>query len=182
MDLREKLTKSSEPKTTTAIEKVPRLKPEIINILNEQITNEFRSAQIYFAISACLDDKGWNNAGKLFLKYGHEEMTHMKKVQEYLYDRNCKAVITGLPEVEAEYGSIKEALTTALEHEIGVTANWQAIACAAKDAKDTTTFMFTDWFLAEQVEEENKFRDLLDLINLGIPDWELEHRIGEMLE
>lgn len=162
---------------TTKLELVPQLKPEVLDILNKQIFNELQSAQIYFGMSACFDNKGWNNAGKLFLKYGNEELTHMNKIIEYLYDKNCKVIIPGLPEVKQEYTDIREALTAALQHEIIVTKNWSDIAECALGACDATTFHFTSWFLSEQTEEENKFRDLLDLLNLGMPIWELENNV-----
>ena len=164
------------------IENAPQLTTEVASILNTQITNEHQSAQIYFAISAYLDDKGWNNAGKLFLKYGHEEMDHMRKIQEYMYDRNNKVTIQPITAVQSEYVDIRGALSAALQHEIQVTQNWNDIACTARDCGDYTTMHFAKWFLDEQVEEEDKFRSLLDLLNLGIPNWELDnHVIKDML-
>lgn len=165
------------------IESAPQLCSEVASILNTQITNEHQSAQIYFAISAFLDDRGWNNAGKLFLKYGHEEMTHMKKIQEYMYDRNNKVVIQPITSVQSDYVDIRGALSAALQHEIQVTQNWNDIACIAREHGDYTTMHFAKWFLDEQIEEEDKFRSLLSLINLGMPNWELDnHVIKDMLE
>lgn len=178
-DLRKSLENSMK---VQKIENAPQLTTEVASILNAQITNEHQSAQIYFAISAYLDDKGWNNAGKLFLKYGHEEMSHMRKIQEYMYDRNNKVTIQPITAVQSEYVDIRGALSTALQHEIQVTQNWNNIACTARDCGDYTTMHFAKWFLDEQVEEEDKFRSLLDLLNLGIPNWELDnHVIKDML-
>ena len=146
------LKETLETSTKNKIELVPQLKPEVIDILNKQIFNEFQSAQIYFAMSACTDSKGLNNCGKLFLKYGHEEMTHMKKVHEYLMDRNCKPVIPSMPEVKQCYTDLREVLTTALQHEIVVTQNWNDIASCALKCSDATTYNFCNWFLSEQVE------------------------------
>lgn len=180
MDLKESINNSGIKKTIK-IENVPQLKQPVIDILNKQIANEQYSANIYFAMSACLDDKGWNNAGKLFLKYGHEEMSHMKKIQEYLYERNCRAVISPVNAVKTEYNDIREVLSTALEHEIGVTKNWTDIADLAQKNGDYSTMFLSEWFIREQREEENKFRDILDLLNLDIPNWELENVFKDML-
>jgi len=171
------LKKAIETGIKSKIELVPQLKPEVYNILNKQIFNEFQSAQIYFGMSSCADNRGLSNFGKLFLKYGHEEMTHMKKIHEYLMDKNCKPVIPSLPEVKQEYIDIRDILTTALEHEIQVTANWNAIAETALKVSDHTTYHLSKWFLEEQIEEENKFRDLLDLLDNGTPVWFLEAEV-----
>lgn len=174
------LKETLETSTKNKIELVPQLKPEVIDILNKQIFNEFQSAQIYFAMSACTDSKGLNNCGKLFLKYGHEEMTHMKKVHEYLMDRNCKPVIPSLPEVKQCYTDLREVLTTALQHEIVVTKNWNDIAEIALKSFDHTTYGFAKWFLDEQISEENKFRKLLQYLNNGMPIYYLEDNIDRI--
>lgn len=179
MDLKESINNSGIKKTIK-IENVPQLKQPVIDILNKQIANEQYSANIYFAMSACLDDKGWNNAGKLFLKYGHEEMSHMKKIQEYLYERNCRAIISPVNAVKTEYNDIREVLSTALEHEIGVTKNWTDIADLAQNNGDYTTMFLSQWFLNEQIGEENKFRNVLNAINQGIPDYYLDEHIEKI--
>lgn len=171
------LKKVLENGIKSKLELVPQLKPEIVNILNKQIFNEFQSAQIYFGMASCVDGKGLTNFGKLFLKYGGEEMGHMKKIQEYMMDKNCKPIIPSLPEVKQEYADIRDVLTAALEHEIQVTSNWNGIAETALKASDHTTYHLSKWFLEEQTEEENKFRDLLDLLDNGTPIWYLEAEV-----
>lgn len=171
------LKKTLEAGIKSKLELVPQLKPELQAILNKQIFNEFQSAQIYFAMASCVDSKGLGNFGKLFLKYGHEEMTHMKKIQEYMMERNCKFITPSLPEVKQEYIDLRDVLTSALEHEIQVTSNWNNIAEIALKSSDHVTYSFSKWFLDENVEEENKFRDLLGLMDNGTPNWYLEAEV-----
>jgi ferritin len=174
------LKKVLENGIKSKLELVPQLKPEIVNILNKQIFNEFQSAQIYFGMSSCVDGKGLSNFGKLFLKYGHEEMTHMKKIHEYLMDRNCKPIIPSLPEVKQEYIDLRDVLTASLEHEIQVTANWNSIAEIALKSCDHMTYSFAKWFLDEQLSEENKFRKLLLYLDNGMPVYYLEDNLDRI--
>jgi ferritin len=171
------LKETLETSTKNKLELVPQLKPEVIDILNKQIFNEFQSAQIYFGMSSCTDGRGLSNFGKLFLKYGHEEMTHMKKIHEYLMDKNCKPVIPSLPEVKQEYIDLRDLLTAALKHEIQVTSNWNNIAEIALKSSDHTTYGFAKWFLDEQISEENKFRKLLQYLDQGMPVYYLEDNL-----
>lgn len=181
MGLKDALSESNIGMRTKKIESVPQLCKECQTILNTQIKNEFNSAQIYFGMSAWFDNQGWNNAGKLFLKYGHEEMEHMKKVTEFMYDRNCKVDITSLPDVDTNFSDTRDVVTKALAHEISITKNWRDIAACGIKCNEHDVVEFSNWFLREQNEEENKQRDILDLINLGIPNWKLEEEFKEKL-
>ena len=72
---------------------VQRLSPTVLSILNEQIKNELHSSQIYRGMSCWLDDAKWPAGTKLFFKYADEELVHMSKIYQYVFDRNCKAVV-----------------------------------------------------------------------------------------
>ncbi len=178
MGLKEQINTVKVPQ---AVERIPRIKSPVLSVLNEQIKNELYSSQLYRSMASCLDDKGWNNAAKLFFKYADEELTHMRKFYQYIYDRNCKAIVPACEQPPLEFPTINDILNKSLEHEILVSTQCENIARIACENNDKTTVTFMQWFENEQIEEENKFRDLIDLVNLGIPYYELEERFEEML-
>jgi len=157
-----------------SVENEPRLSNELSSILNTQIKNELQSCQIYLGMSCWLDDKGWIGASKYFFKSGTEELEHMKKIYQYLFDRNVLALVPAVGEVQQEFEDIRQIVELSLEHEIGVTANWERISGLAKELNDNTTYEFAQWFLKEQVEEEDKFRDILFKLNLDMPKWKID--------
>jgi ferritin len=164
------------------IENDKRLSDKILDILNKQIKNELESSQIYRAMSCWLDDNGWIGASKYFFKSAQEELIHMDKIYQYLFDRNCLAKVPTVGAVKQEYKDIKNILEESLEHEIEVTENWENIANLAKNEGDNTTYDFSQWFLNEQKEEEEKFRNLLFKINLDIPKWELDELFEDLIK
>lgn len=157
-----------------AIEQVGRLSDDITAILNAQIKNELMSSQLYLGMTCFLDDKGWIGASKYYFKTAKEELNHMNKIYDYLFDRNVKAVVPTTDEVKQEFAGIREILESSLEHEIEVTKNWNDISEKAKAEGDNTTYEFAQWFLTEQVEEENKFREILFKLGLDMPDWKID--------
>jgi ferritin len=175
-----KFTETKKP--VTKLEFTDRLSNPVQVVLNQQIKNELISSQMYKAMACCLDNRGWVNAAKVFFKYGQEELGHMDKVYNYMFDRNCKPVVPDCPIQKLEYADIRDVLTTGLNHEIGVTANWDNISNIALDNKDNTTFEFAKWFLSEQIEEEDKIRGLLYLLDKGMPDWRLEEYFADMIK
>jgi ferritin len=180
-DIISKFANRKPIQSSVKVENQERLSPAVQEVLNTQIRNELISSQIYKAMSACLDSRGYINGAKVFFKYGQEELAHMDKIFAYMFDRNCKPITAECPTQKLTYNNVREIIETALNHEIVVTANWDNIANTALANKDNTTYEFSMWFLKEQVEEEDKFRSLLFQMNLGLPDWELENIFKDML-
>ena len=64
-----------------------------------------------------------------------------------------------------------------------MTAQFEALANAAREAADNRTLQFVQWFIEEQVEEERTMASLLDLIDSGINLFQaealLDHVVGE---
>lgn len=156
------------------IEDKKRLSDSIIKILNEQIKNELDSSQIYRAISCWCDDNGLINASKYYFKSAQEELAHMDKIYQYLFEKNCKAVTPTCNEAKDSYKDITEVVQSSLDHEMQITKNWNDIADQALKEKDNDTYCLSQWFLKEQIEEENKFRDFLFKIRLEMPAWKIE--------
>lgn len=161
------------------VEKQGRLGENVTNILNAQIKNELMSSQIYRGMSCWLDNEGWVDGAKYYFKAAQEELTHMDKIYNYLFDRNVVAKVPVSDEVKQEFSDIREIVEESLKHEIEVSKQWEEISKVCKEENDSTTFEFAQWFLKEQVEEENKFRDMLDRMNLDMPKYEIDEMFAE---
>jgi ferritin len=167
---------------TEAIENDKRLDDKIVAIINEQIKNELESSQIYRGMTCWLDDKGWISASKYFFKSAQEELVHQDKFYNYLFDKNCLAKVPVVGEVKQDFKDIREIIELSLEHEIEVTGKLEKISNLAKELDDNTTYQFMQWFLNEQLEEEEKWRDIFFRMNLDLPKYELEKLFDELLE
>jgi ferritin len=164
------------------IENEGRLSEKITKILNDQIKNELQSSQIYRGMTCWLDNAGWNDAAKYFFKSSQEELIHMDKIYQYLFDKNVMAKVPTTEEVKQKFESIREVVEESLKHEIEVTKKWEEISKSAEEDNDNTTYEFAQWFLKEQTEEENKFRDVLDKMNLDLPKYEIEYLFKDLLK
>lgn len=171
-------TKSHELNESFQPELEARLDTQVISVLNEQIVNELASSQIYRAMSCWLDDQGWVNAPVYFFNAADEELNHMRKIYRYLFSKNCLAEVREVSAPIAKFNDIRDLLNKSLEHEMQVTKNWEDIAELSKQKGDNTTYEFAQWFIKEQIEEEEKFRDFLDKLNLDLPKWKLDECFG----
>lgn len=168
-----------EKSETEGVVDVTRLSESITSILNAQIKNELNSSQIYRAMSSWLDDNKWPAGTDLFFKYADEELSHMSKIYKYIFDRNCKAVVPTCDGQTQDFKDIRELVEAALTHEMAVTSQWEAISTLAKEEGDNTTYEFAQWFLKEQVEEEDKFRTILEKMDLDMPLYEIDKLFAE---
>lgn len=164
-----------------------RLSNSLATMINDQINAELYSAYLYLAMGHWLEYNGYLESAKTFKKYFDEEQTHMHKFLSYLQDRDVMPMLKPVAEPECEYEDLPQILQLAYEHEILVTTRLEAIAEAAYEAGDKVTCSFMDWFLLEQIEEEAKFKGILDAWDVlskgganGLALMELDEMVGEL--
>ncbi len=134
--------------------------------INDQLNFEIESAHIYLAMQgyvATLGLPGFENW--LAVQY-EEELAHAKKFMKFINERNGRVIIKGFEDPRTEYSSLLEVFEVALNHEYEVTARINKIMKLAHDETDYATISFMQWFVDEQVEEEDNFSSLIDQIKL----------------
>lgn len=143
-----------------------RISDKVAKLIDEQIKHEGDSSRLYLAMSQWLEYSGYECSAKLFKKYADEELIHMNKFYQYLQDRNFLPSTPILDAQPIEFGGIKEIIKLSYEHEIKVSMWLDNIAMTALSEKCLTTFNFMSWFILEQIEEEAKFKKMLDRLEM----------------
>jgi len=124
--------------------------------INAQIKMEFDSAYIYLAMSAHFEDANLEGFAKWMRKQAGEEKEHAMRFFDYLVERGAAVKLKGIADPPARFGSAKEIFQQALEHERKVTKSIHAIYALAVENKDYPTQVMLQWFIDEQVEEEQQ--------------------------
>ena len=162
MELINPKTQKSETHTSDK-----RITEPILTHLNNQIKVELGASQIYYSMSQWCENQGYFGLAKLLDKHAEEERGHMTKVYDYISDRD-ELPIT--PDVIAPkkqtFANIKEVLKAAYDHEKYVSGTYNSLADLCMVEKDYMTLTFALDFLREQKEEEVKFKNMLDELNL----------------
>lgn len=135
--------------------------------LNKQINAELYSAYLYLAMSAYATESDLNGAATWFAAQMKEETEHAQKMYNYLCDQGSRVVLEEIEKPPTEFGTLKEMLETTLEHEQKVTGMIHDLAVLADEEKDYASANFLQWFVDEQVEEENSVRALLAQVNIA---------------
>jgi len=129
--------------------------------LNEQINREMYSAYLYMSMSAHAAQTGLKGFANWFMVQYHEEMLHAMKLYEYLNLRGGRVMLKLIPQPPATFASPLEMFQKTLEHEQYITQSINERMDLAIAEKDHATQVFLQWYVTEQVEEENNDQEIL---------------------
>ncbi|MBU0991512.1 MAG: ferritin [Proteobacteria bacterium] len=144
------------------------LKDEIVNAINEQINREMYSAFLYMSMSAYSSSIGLKGFANWFMVQYHEEMVHAMKFYEYIQRQGAQVRLKALKEPPVEFKSPMDMFTQTLSHEQFITRSINDLMELAIKHKDHASQIFLQWYVNEQVEEEENDNDIilqLKLIN-----------------
>lgn len=135
--------------------------------LNDQINAEFYSAYLYLSMSAYFDSINFGGFANWMLVQFQEEQFHAKKMFDYLIERGGKVTLTKIAAPPIEWSSPISAFEATLEHERMVTRRINDLVYLARDERDNAVEVFLQWFVGEQVEEENTAETLLGQLKIA---------------
>ena len=158
----------------------------INEILNEQINKEFYSGYLYLSMSAHLKELGLFGFASWMRIQAKEEVEHGLKIFDYLINCNSFVTLKQIKTPEFEFNGVLSILNIVYEHEKCITSSIMEVAKIAEEECDRTTLNFIDWFIAEQIEEENNVKEIIkrlelfgeDKVALYLMDKELGERAG----
>ncbi len=139
---------------------------KLVNAINDQLNYEFESAHVYLAMQAYVQTLGLEGFENWLGVQYEEEIFHARKMLAYLSERGERVVIRGFETPKQDFESLLEVFETALEHEKGVTARINNLMAIAHEVNDYAAVSFLQWYVDEQVEEEDSFQKIIDKIKL----------------
>ena len=142
------------------------LKEEIEILLNNQVKMEAEASAKYLAMASWCDRNGYRNSAAYFMKQSSEEREHMIKIFNYLMTVGGTAVSPEVAPVKQEFASFRSVFEMALQSEIAVTQSINRIVTQSRREEDYATENFIQWFVKEQVEEEDNARRALELFDV----------------
>ncbi len=142
------------------------LNEKVEKTLNEQIELEQFSSQLYLAMASWAEKNGYNGTANFLYEHSDEEREHMLKLFHYVNDRGSHAIVPQSDKPESEYKSVQKVFEEIYDHEKMISDKINQLVGICYEEKDFTTVNFLQWYVAEQIEEENLFGTILDKLNL----------------
>jgi ferritin len=134
--------------------------------LNGQLNAELYSSYLYASMAAYFQSLNLAGFANWMRVQVQEELTHAIKFYDFINERGGRAVMKPIDGPPIEWDSPLAAFDAALEHEQKVTGLINDLVELALAEHDHDTNIFLQWFVTEQVEEEDSANDVIQQIKM----------------
>lgn len=150
--------------------------------LNLQIGNEFGASMQYVAIGAHFDYESLPVLAAHYYRQAVEERNHAMRFVRYVLDAGAAVAIPAIPAPQNRFETALEAAKLALDHEVMVTGQINALVELAVSEKDHISENTLRWFITEQLEEVRSAQSLARVVQrageegiLQVEDYLIRH-------
>lgn len=130
-------------------------------VLNEQINREMYSSYLYLSMSAYSSSIGLQGFAHWFRVQVEEENIHAMKLFDYINNQGGRVKLKEIKEPPMEFGTPMKMFQQTLKHEQFITRSIHESVDLARAEKDETTVSFLQWYVEEQVEEEENDNEII---------------------
>ena len=134
--------------------------------LNAQINAEMWSAYLYLSMAMYCEEQGRGGVANWYRVQFKEEQAHAEVLMNYVNQRGGRVLLAPIDEVPTTWDSVLDTFKHTLEHEQKVTSLINNIYALAEQEHDYATRDRLNWFVSEQVEEEDNAAKLIDKFTL----------------
>ncbi len=156
---------------------------KVRDLINAQVTAELYSAYLYLDFANYFEEEGLNGFQNWYMVQVQEERDHAMLMLKFLQLKGEHVELEAIKKPDVKLESALGVLNAGLAHEEYVSSLINDIYAAAQDVKDFSTAQFLDWFVKEQVEEEDNANNLIKKMELFGSDprglYLLDQELGE---
>ena len=138
-----------------------RISSQMEKAINDQISYEASAINVYVAMGSWCERIGYEGSAEFYFEQAIEENTHMLKFVHYLNNAGAEAIIPAIEKPQGKFDSLESTFQASLKSEQTVTSLINNLVEIAEKGKDRATYLFLQWFVSEQVEEEILFQTIL---------------------
>ena len=130
------------------------LDTKVETAFNEQINAELFSAYLYLSMAAYFENKNFSGMALWMKKQANEEIEHAMKFFQYIVDKGGSVQLKAIEKPSQKWKNTLDVFENAYQHECKVTSLIHKLVDLTKKQNDHASFIFLQWFVTEQVEEE----------------------------
>jgi ferritin len=142
------------------------MKKRVLDALNSQLNAELYSAYLYLAMEAYFESIDLSGFANWMRAQAQEELVHAMKFYDYIVIRGERVDLSSIDEPQKEWDSPLAVFEHVYEHEKMVTGLINNLVDISVSESDHATTNFLQWYVAEQVEEEESASGVLQRVKL----------------
>jgi ferritin len=134
--------------------------------INYQINRELFSEYYYLSMASYFNSVGLNGFENFFLVQVEEERFHAMKMYRFLNEKGGQVKLAAIEAPKTEFKSAQEVFELAYDHEKLVSKLINDLMDLAISENDHAARNHLNWFVQEQVEEEDSMETILNKLKL----------------
>jgi ferritin len=142
------------------------LSKKMQDAFNEQIREELYSAYIYLSMASYFEAQNLSGMAHWMKAQSSEEMAHAMKFFGFVNERGGRVLLQALKQPPTEFGGPTDIFEKALEHEQYISSRIHDLYSLAVEEKDYASYSLLQWFIDEQVEEEQNAGDIVAVLKM----------------
>jgi len=142
------------------------MKQKIQDAFNAQLNAESFSAHLYLSMSAYLQSINLKGMASWMRLQADEETSHEMKFFDYILARGGKVALDQINAPPTEWDSPLAVFEAAYGHEQMITAKINTLVDLSLAESDHASNAFLQWFVTEQVEEEESVLEVAEQLTL----------------
>jgi ferritin len=134
--------------------------------LNDQLNAEMYSSYLYLSMNAFFKSIGLEGFANWMYAQAQEEIMHAMKFYDFINQRGGRVILRQIEAPATEWDSPMAVFEATLKHEQKVTGLINDLVETALQDHDHASNIFLQWFVSEQVEEEENVEGVLQQLKL----------------
>ena len=137
---------------------------------NQQIKNELSSGYLYLSMSAHFDHENLPGFAHWMRLQAQEELEHAMRLFDYVLRRGGRVELDAIDAPPTDFGPPVTLFESVLEHERAVTGMIHGLFELSGKESDLAAQQELQWFIGEQVEEEDTAETARDQVGMAGDD------------
>lgn len=134
--------------------------------LNGQMNAELYSSYLYLSMNAYFKSVNLDGFANWMYYQAQEELEHAMKFYDFICQRGGRVQLAQIEAPPSEWNSPLAVFEDTLAHEQKVTGLINDLVEIANEERDHASQIFLQWFVSEQVEEEDSVGGVLEQLKL----------------
>lgn len=140
--------------------------PQMLKLLNDQFNMELFSVNMYLSMSSFCKTLDLDGFAHFYRIQAQEETFHAMKQFDYIHQVDGKVTVQALDAPPENFNGLLHVFEETIKHERKVSASINKLVKQALEESDFASHTFLQWFITEQVEEEDMMNTLVKKIKM----------------